>query len=190
MQGQTYNGPGVYLIDCNKCSMSYVGETGRNLETRKKEHARDIRNWNVNSAIANHCWSEGEHRMNLNNSKIIYKSNNVKVRRLIEGVMIDSIPTIEGNKSFSKVDPINLKIIIREAGLIELVRHKQITGSFNHLGSANPQNVLPISPSSENPPPGVDPALGRGFITANGQYLRRSHRLNPPQFLENGDSGH
>ena len=79
MQGQEYEGPGVYLIDCNKCSLSYVVETGRNLETRKKEHAGDIRNWNVNSAIANHSWSEGEHRMDLNNSKIVHKSSNVKI---------------------------------------------------------------------------------------------------------------
>ena len=38
LQGQVYEGPGVYLIDCNKCSLSYVGETGRNLETRKKKN--------------------------------------------------------------------------------------------------------------------------------------------------------
>ena len=41
--------------------------------------------------------------MDLENSKIVYKSNNVKIRRIIEGVLIDSIPTIEGNKSFSKI---------------------------------------------------------------------------------------
>ena len=101
LQGQNYEGPGVYLINCNRCSLSYVGETGRNLGTRKKEHARDIRNWNVNSAIANHCWKESDRSMDLENSKIVYKSNNVKIRRLIEGVLIDSMPTIEGNKSFS-----------------------------------------------------------------------------------------
>ena len=79
LQEQEYKGPGVYLIDCNKCPQSYVGETGRNLETRNKEHARDIRNFNVNSAIANHCWNERDHSMKFDNSRIVYRSSNVKI---------------------------------------------------------------------------------------------------------------
>ena len=105
----------------------------RNLETRKKEHARDIRNWNVNSAIANHCWKEGHHKMDFENSKIVYKSSNVKIRRLIEGVLIDNIPTIEGNKSFSKVDSINLKTIVHESKLADFI--KQINEFFNPIPS-------------------------------------------------------
>ena len=136
LHGHEYDGPGVYIISCNKCSLSYVGETGRNLETRNKEHARDIRNYNVNSAIATHCWNNREHSMDFKNSKLVYISNNVKIRRLIEGALIDCIPTIEGNKSFSKVDPINLKKIIFEAKLVDTIKQK------------NPQT----EPQSDNPP--------------------------------------
>ena len=167
----------MYLIDCKKCSLSYVGETGRNLEIRKKEHCRDIRNWNVNSAIANHCWRELEHSMDFNNSKIVYKSNNVKIRRLIEGALIDSIPTIEGNKSFSKVDAINLKSIVRESGLTDLIRQKKSTCNVNPPGQLIPQNDLPNPPGNDPLPPIGERGLGSSLVTVNGQDIRRSHRL-------------
>ena len=189
-QGQDYEGPGVYLIDCNKCSLSYVGETGRNLETRKKEHGRDIRNWNVNSAIANHCWSEGDHSMNFNNSKIVYKSNNVKIRRLIEGALIDSIPTIDGNKSFSKVDSINLKTIVKEARLTNLIRQKKELCNPNPVDPVIPQDDLPNLPGIDPLPAVEERRLGTRLITVNGQHLRRSNRLYANQYFENGDRGH
>ena len=180
MQGQDYDGPGVYIIDCNKCSLSYVGETGRNLETRKKEHCRDIRNWNTNSAIANHCWSEGDHRMNFDDSKIVYKSNNVKIRRLIEGALIDTIPTIEGNKSFSKVDPINLKTILVEAKLTGLIKQKRINSNPGPPQPLLPEEDLPNPPENSPMSPEGEGALGRRLVVIGGQHLRRSHRLHPP----------
>ena len=190
MQRQNYEGPGVYLIDCNKCSLSYVGETGRNLETRKKEHGRDIRNWNVNSAIANHCWNEDNHRMDFDNSKIVYKSNNIKIRRLIEGALIDSIPTIAGNKSFSKVDPINLKTIVKEARLAGLVKQKKDSYNPNLPETIIPQNNLPNPPGNDPRPPIEERGFGTGLAIINGQHLRRSHRLNASQYFDNGDRGH
>ena len=146
--------------------------------------------WNVNSVITNHCWKEGDHKMDFENSKIVYKSNIVKIRRLIEGVLIDSIPTIEGNKSFSKADSINLKTIVNEAKLADLIKQKN--EFFNHVpfDPAIPQNDIPD-------PPGIDPlafneerGLGRRLILVDGWYLRRSHRLNASQSFENGDRGH
>ena len=190
LQRQNYEGPGVYLIDCNKCSLSYVGETGRNLETRKKEHGRDIRNWNVNSAIANHCWNEDNHRMDFDNSKIVYKSNNIKIRRLIEGALIDSIPTIAGNKSFSKVDPINLKTIVKEARLAGLVKQKKDSYNPNLPETIIPQNNLPNPPGNDPRPPIEERGFGTGLAIINGQHLRRSHRLNASQYFDNGDRGH
>ena len=190
LQGQDYEGPGVYLINCNKCSLSYVGETGRNLGTRKKEHARDIRNWNVNSAIANHSWKEGDHKMDLENSKIVYKSNNVKIRRLIEGVLIDSIPTIEGNKSFSKVDSINLKSIVNESKLADLIKQKNEFLNPIPSDPAIPQNDIPDPPGIDPVPFNEERGLGRRLISVDGRYLRRSHRLNASQSFENGDRGH
>ena len=43
----------IYLITCSKCPAFYIGETGRKLSDRIKEHLRDINNKN-NKQIPNH----------------------------------------------------------------------------------------------------------------------------------------
>ena len=39
----------VYKIRCGKCDFCYVGETGRSLATRVKEHQYAIRSFNINA---------------------------------------------------------------------------------------------------------------------------------------------
>ena len=44
----------VYKIKCSDCQASYIGETGRNLETRLTEHKRATTNGDINNHIAEH----------------------------------------------------------------------------------------------------------------------------------------
>ena len=44
----------VYKIKCSDCQSSYIGETGRNLNTRLTEHKRATRNGDVNNHISEH----------------------------------------------------------------------------------------------------------------------------------------
>lgn len=41
----------VYKIDCMDCPNKYIGETGRNLKTRLKEHQKDIRQGKLQSQV-------------------------------------------------------------------------------------------------------------------------------------------
>ena len=44
----------VYKIKCSNCQASYIGETGRNLNTRLTEHKRATRNGDANNHIVVH----------------------------------------------------------------------------------------------------------------------------------------
>ena len=95
---------GVYEIPCNDCSEKYYGESGRGLETRLAEHKRAYDQHATNSAIVSHAFNK-DHRINWNHSNIIFRSNNVHIRRLIEGAAINLGDSFKGNKSFVNEDP-------------------------------------------------------------------------------------
>ena len=101
--------------------------------------------------------------------------------------MIDSIPTIDGNKSFSKVDPINLKTIVKEARLTNLIKQKK--ERCNPDPPLIPQIDPPNLPRNDLLPPDEERGLGSRLIAVNGQYVRRSNRLYTQSF-ENGGSSH
>lgn len=77
---------GVYKIDCS-CGKSYIGEIGRSLQTRLKEHGADIRNersWT--STLAEHS-SITKHHVCLESASIIAqedKHHRGKIREAIE----------------------------------------------------------------------------------------------------------
>jgi hypothetical protein len=48
------NPSGVYKIKCNTCNKNYVGQSGRPIATRHKEHIRYIKTNNPVSAYATH----------------------------------------------------------------------------------------------------------------------------------------
>ena len=58
----------------------------------------------MNNALLKHSW-EKDHRIDWNGAKIIFKSNEIGVRRVIEGAAINMGTSMEGNKSFTQEDP-------------------------------------------------------------------------------------
>lgn len=70
---------GVYKISCGDCNSVYIGQTGRNLNQRIKEHRKSIINNVKNSGIASHC-VDHNHFIDLDNIKLLH--NETKSKRL------------------------------------------------------------------------------------------------------------
>ena len=80
----------VYEIPCHKCEKSYIGETGRTLSKRIKEHKYAVCSMNMNITIARHSWSTGN-RANWERSTVIgLEEHPVKRKILLEGVKIQN----------------------------------------------------------------------------------------------------
>jgi hypothetical protein len=62
----------VYKINCSDCSWSYIGETGRAFNTRRKEHIKNVELDKSGSNIANHAWAN-DHKIDFDGGKIIDK---------------------------------------------------------------------------------------------------------------------
>ncbi|UYV79141.1 hypothetical protein LAZ67_17001224 [Cordylochernes scorpioides] len=62
----------VYVVSCQDCSSTYVGETGRTTYIRLTEHKRNIHNKDPKSLIYQHTAQTG-HQFNLDQPKILYR---------------------------------------------------------------------------------------------------------------------
>ncbi|XP_078380796.1 uncharacterized protein LOC144663661 [Oculina patagonica] len=72
----------VYKIPCADCPWSYIGETGRCLKTRKKEHIRNTKTFKKGSNIASHAWLN-DHSIDFDSARVIDKGN-FRVRKTLE----------------------------------------------------------------------------------------------------------
>ena len=69
--------------------MFYIGETGRKLNQRLKEHKSDINNKKEFSALATHS-NLKNHTINFNSAKIIYPCSNISKRHIVESALINT----------------------------------------------------------------------------------------------------
>jgi hypothetical protein len=79
--------PGVYQVPCG-CGKVYIGETGRTIETRLKEHKRHLRlGQPEKSAIAEH-WTECKNSVQFVDTKMLCRSNGFWDRLVKESIEI------------------------------------------------------------------------------------------------------
>ncbi|KAJ4432648.1 hypothetical protein ANN_21271 [Periplaneta americana] len=77
--------PGIYKIPC-ECSEVYIGQTGRTIEDRIKEHKRNLRlYYPEKSAVAQHS-IEKEHKILFDHTKVINKSSHYWERTIKEAI--------------------------------------------------------------------------------------------------------
>ena len=95
---------GIYEIKCGTCKKIYVGETGRDLKQRIKEHKLDIRSGNDKNALFTHL-RDSQHQIDFKNLQIIYPSTHSRKRRIIESAIINHYTEqnkcLNQNKGFS-----------------------------------------------------------------------------------------
>ena len=73
----------VYKLDCNECDAVYVGETGRQVKDRMREHQNDIVKAKQVSKVYNHV-NETGHSFNFDNVTVLDNCQSVKVRLQLE----------------------------------------------------------------------------------------------------------
>ena len=76
----------IYRVQC-ECGSTYVGETGRTLETRLKEHKRAVRYDDQNNGIAVHA-NNTCHTIQWGDAEVLDKEQNWSKRKLKEALHI------------------------------------------------------------------------------------------------------
>lgn len=83
---------GVYQIPC-VCGKSYIGQTGRSIDCRLKEHKRDVRAGRIErSAVAEHVCNIDHHEMRWDDTRILSKDSKYHQRVIREALEIMRTP--------------------------------------------------------------------------------------------------
>ena len=87
--------PGViYRIPCASCSSSYIGETGRTLLCRVKEHKAAVRNRDTDSSALAEHWMETGHSFAWEDARVVEPCRAWYQRRSLEAWHIRSHPSM------------------------------------------------------------------------------------------------
>jgi len=97
------NRPGVYSIPCKDCESVYIGQTGRTINTRIKEHSKSILpNSKICSAVKDHV-HQLDHNIDFKNTKVLMYSNTLSERLIVESYFIKRSNVFTGNKSSTEL---------------------------------------------------------------------------------------
>ena len=105
-------GGGVYTVPCFDCDKIYVGQTGRNFETRLNEHKAAVRLGNLNNACFKHQ-NDVNHAIDWKNSKLVFKSNELCNRLVVESTLIKTRPNFNNMQSSLTIENLSAKTIIK-----------------------------------------------------------------------------
>ena len=102
----------VYVINCSACSDVYVGETGKMVHERMREH--EYGNTVVLGAVKRHNSNPGHH-MDLRNPTQVFHSDCPNTRKTVEAALIHAAPTVKNNTASTSVtnDEVVAPIICR-----------------------------------------------------------------------------
>ena len=77
----------VYEVPCGECEQVYIGEIGRNLKERLKEHQHAVKKENPKNGIATHACQQ-QHEVNWNTAKVLCTEQHYWKRKVLEALHI------------------------------------------------------------------------------------------------------
>ena len=113
---------GVYQIFCSTCNIPYIGQTGKELSIRVGQHKCNIRT--ANNASALFCYvRDKNHPIDWNSAKIVFKSDSIQDRLLIEGCLINSFNNMNLTDGLFRMDELLKSIILKDKKVIKVFKH-------------------------------------------------------------------
>ena len=105
----------VYKIPCSNCNAFYIGQTGKDIETRLEQHRYSVRSGQISNALFIHV-QEFSHRINWASSSTITRCNRFNERNVIETALIHLTKENNLNISYGRfaMDPIILYMLGKE----------------------------------------------------------------------------
>ena len=101
----------VYSIPCKACTNLYIGQTGKTLFERIKQHKYSVRTAQESSGIFMHV-AEKNHNIDWDKATEVYKSNCATERLIVESVLIRSNSTMNLNEGLYRIDNILFKLFL------------------------------------------------------------------------------
>ena len=117
----TENKVGVYSIPCKVCNLVYIGQSGKLLSERVKQHRYNVRTANESSALFKHQQIHN-HNIDWEKSEVIYKCNRQIERLLVEACVIKKLDTMNLNDGLYKIDDLFMHFLERSKILERAIR--------------------------------------------------------------------
>ena len=122
------NDPGVYFIPCKGCDNLYLGQTGKSIFERRKQHRYNVRMGMTSSALFVHK-QNFDHLIDWESAKVIFKSSDVTERLIVESILINKCTTMNLSEGCYKLDNILTSFLILNN---KISRAIETCKSFNH----------------------------------------------------------
>ena len=88
----------VYKVNCKDCEKYYIGETGRTIETRMKEHNQGANGEQEKvSGLSQHL-KQTNHEADFDDVKVLFRERNFRMRKFKEALAIKEHKTNLLNK--------------------------------------------------------------------------------------------
>ena len=106
---------GVYVIPCSTqgCGRKYVGQTGRNVSQRIKEHKYALRIGNENNAPTRHV-IQNNHTIDFSAAETVFKSKDLETRLTVESLLLSEIPNINNLPGAKFLDKASRSIVLKD----------------------------------------------------------------------------